>query len=342
MTNKAALGDPISLLKEQPRPVFIVGMNGSGTSMLADCLGQHPEMYATPWETKLIPYLMLNIRKFGDLDEDKNFLKLWSAVLAIPAFTKMNSNLSPELPSNWRNFPRDLAYVIDAVFRSIATLQNKQRWGEKSPQNIQHIHKLAKLFQGAKFIHIIRDGRDCAASFQRRWHRNPEYTIYRWKHVVKEGQSQGFTLGDRYFEFRYEDITSEPDRWLRKICNFIDLPFHKNVLFSNQPYRENWGTLDQIKPNSEKWKIYFGSDQIKEMEIIAGKFLFKNGYDVNNTIGDKDPNVIRRNIWKWSDFSKQFIEICAKKLSGQSKKTSWKKILNIVSTSIKQLRINRF
>jgi len=317
-------------------------MNGSGTSMLADCLGQHPEMYATPWETKLIPYLMFNIRKFGELTKDKNFLKLWNAVLAIPAFTKMNANLSPDLPANWRDFPRDLSSVIDAVFRSIARLQNKHRWGEKSPQNIQHILELGKLFQGAKFIHIIRDGRDCAASFQRRWRRSPEYTIYRWKYVVKVGQSQGVKLGNRYFELKYEDITADPEKWLRQICNFIDLPFHKNVLFSNQPYRENWGTLDQIKPNSEKWKTHFSSEKIVKMEDIAGNFLFENGYKVSNTIGDEDPDFIRRKIWKWGDLSRQFIHVGIKKLSGQRKKTSWKKILSLVSTSLKQLRINRF
>ena len=29
-------------------PVFVVGMNGSGTTMLADSLGRHPELYYAP------------------------------------------------------------------------------------------------------------------------------------------------------------------------------------------------------------------------------------------------------------------------------------------------------
>ena len=34
-------------------PIFVVGMNGSGTTMLADSLGQHPGLYVFPFESKL-------------------------------------------------------------------------------------------------------------------------------------------------------------------------------------------------------------------------------------------------------------------------------------------------
>ena len=38
-------------------PVFIVGMNGSGTTMLADSLGKHPDLYMFPNEAKVLPFL---------------------------------------------------------------------------------------------------------------------------------------------------------------------------------------------------------------------------------------------------------------------------------------------
>ena len=153
MDSKIILGEPIALLKGQCKPIFVVGMNGSGTSMLADCLGQHPGLFATPWETKLIPYLMVNVNKYGDLDDDENFLNLWNEVLSIPAFTQMNAWAPLYLPANWKEFPRDFSSVIDAVFRSISLQHHKQRWAEKSPQNIQHLTGLGRLFPGAKFIH---------------------------------------------------------------------------------------------------------------------------------------------------------------------------------------------
>jgi len=338
------LGEPIPLLEEQCKPIFVVGMNGSGTSMLADCLGQHSSLFATPWETKLIPYLMANISKYGDLNVDENFLKLWKAVLGIPVFTKMNAWSPLYLPMNWQEFPRDLSSVIDAVFRTIAVKQNKQRWTEKTPQYIQHLNGLCELFPGAKFIHIIRDGRDCAASFHRRWKRTPEHTIYRWKCVLQEGNLQSAKLGDRYFQLKFEDLTTSPEKWLRKICDFVDLPFDESVLRSNQPQKEGvvMGTVGEIQPNSGIWKSYFNEKQIKALEKIAGESLSSNGYWVKYELGNKDPNVVLRLFWKWRDAFREFYDMGMKKMSGQRKKTPWSRIFNFVMTSIKQSRTNKF
>lgn len=52
MKSIVEIGDPIPSLKDKPQPDFVVGMNGSGTSMLADCLGHHPKLYAASWKQK--------------------------------------------------------------------------------------------------------------------------------------------------------------------------------------------------------------------------------------------------------------------------------------------------
>ena len=63
------------------------------------------------------------------------------------------------------------AGIFNAIFQSFAARQGKRLWCEKSLQNMQHMEKLAHAFSHAKFIHIIRDGRDCAASLHQRWRR---------------------------------------------------------------------------------------------------------------------------------------------------------------------------
>src|SRR5690606_15031419 len=85
-------------------------------------------------------------------------------------------------------------------------------------------------FPNAKFIHVIRDGRDCAASFHRRWQSNPRRTVTRWKHSVRQGREQGASLGDRYLEVRYEDVTRDPDIALRGICSFLGIEFDDSIL----------------------------------------------------------------------------------------------------------------
>ena len=52
-------------------PVFIVGMNGSGTTMIHHHLGQHRELYAFPQESYVLPHFMNIEGKFGDLADVK-------------------------------------------------------------------------------------------------------------------------------------------------------------------------------------------------------------------------------------------------------------------------------
>ena len=120
--------------------------------------------------------------------------------------------------------------VLDAVFLHFAAGEGKQRWCEKTPQHAQHIVALAMRFPAARFIHVIRDGRDCAVSFHRRWKRQPELTVFRWKKMVSVGREQGRRLGaGRYLEVRYEDLTAEPEFALRRICVFLGLPFDRGI-----------------------------------------------------------------------------------------------------------------
>lgn len=344
MRSTIIIGDPLPLREDEIRPVFIVGMNGSGTSMLADCLGQHPELFATYFETKLFPYFLLNISRYGDLNNDENFLELWKAVLRIPVMTQINGWVPLHVPDNWREFPRDFASIIDAVFRSIALKHNKQRWVEKTPQYIQHLELLSKSFPEAKFIHIVRDGRDCAASFHRRWRRSPEYTIYRWKRVLQEGRLQSRNLGERYFEITYENITTNPEKWLRQVCDFVDLPFDEVVLRSNQPQMEgvDKDPSGSIEPNIRKWKSYFDKKQIAALEEIAGGSLSAYGYEIMYEKGDKDPNSVLTFFWKWRDRFREFYDMSRKKMAGKTPKIPWSRIFNRVLTSIRQARTNRY
>ena len=70
----------LPILKDEPSPVFVVGMNGSGTSMLIDSLGNHPLLYAASRETRTIPRFIAIAEKYGDLTDDKNFFKLWHRI----------------------------------------------------------------------------------------------------------------------------------------------------------------------------------------------------------------------------------------------------------------------
>jgi hypothetical protein len=307
----------------------VVGMNGSGTTMLLDCLGRHPQLYAFPRETRLIPYLMARESSYGDLEADDNFLRLWNDVRQLAVFREANGHVPVPLPADWRQHPRRLAAVLDAVFRHFAAVHGKQRWCEKTPQHVQHLVSLAAQFPAARFVHVIRDGRDCAASFNRRWQRQPELTVYRWKKVVNMGREQGRRLGARrYLEVRYEDLTAAPEASLRRICDFLGLPFHAAVLDSAQPYLQTGhaGAQRGLQRNSGKWRTYFTPPTLDALERIAGRTLAGCGYDTRFPDADTDLRPWRRKYWSARETVREYSREVWRKATGELERP-WRVIL---------------
>jgi hypothetical protein len=288
-------------------PVFIVGMNGSGTTLLLQSLGNHPDLYGFKGETRVLPHFIAHLHRYGNLDNNHNFLRLMRDIHALRAFCQQNGGHPVPLPKDWATMPRDLASIVDTAFRYFAVKEHKDRWAEKTPMHALHITELARLFPSARFVHVIRDGRDSAASFHRRWHRTPAITIHRWKTVVREARRQGMRVGDRYFELRYEDLTREPEVWMERVCTFLGLPFCAAVLQTRQPWMAaaKKPQAAGIVRNSGNWRTYFDPGTIADLESIAGSTLAACGYETARPTSDRDPPKAVRLGWMIWDYLAQ-------------------------------------
>jgi len=308
--------------------------------MLVDCLGRHPDLYGYPRETKIIPALIADQDRYGDLRKDENFLALWRHVCR-----NLNYRHPIPVPDNWSEFPRDLSTVIDAAFRYFALREGKSRWCEKTPQHLQHLQAISELFPGARFIHIIRDGRDCAASLERRFKRLPEHSIFRWKNAVRDGRRQGAKLGERYMEVRYEEVTADPEPRMKEISEFIGLNFHEDVLLSRHPQTSHSGSLKEVKgglvPNSGKWRRCFAPARLAKLEKIAGRCLAELGYPTDHASSDVDPSSVTLTYWRWRDYIREFVRLLTMDLSRQ-RKIRWAHNLRRITSALKQSRINRY
>jgi len=289
--------------KCQYSPVFVIGMNGSGTTMLADSLGHHPDLYMFPLESKVLPYYLLHQGSFGDLNTLDARRQLALALTKSRAYIQANDETRVGLSDEQLERP-GFDGVVDALYRVFAAKQGKTRWGDKSPINTQHVAALAVSFPTAQFVHIIRDGRDAAQSFHRRWGYDPLHTITRWKWDVSAARVQGKVLGsDRYLEVRYEALTRDPSNEMQRICSFLGLQFNESVLHSSMLYMDPGNTqaaTGRIVPNSEKWRTYFSAKQIQAIEEIAGAKLSGLGYPVSIR-GNQSPSKAKLCYWKLKD-----------------------------------------
>src|SRR5207237_1740039 len=113
---------------------------------------------------------------------------------------------------------RTLADAVRACFAVYAESRGKPRWGDKTPGYVEHLELLAELFPDARFIHIIRDGREVSTSIaEQPWGPpSPVAAAFWWRRKVKRGRRSGELLGpDRYLEIRLEHLISDSEQALR-------------------------------------------------------------------------------------------------------------------------------
>ena len=154
---------------KQSGQVFIVGMNGSGTTMLLDCLAGHSQLFGFPGETKVLPYFIKHQAKYGDLQVEDNFVKLWQDLRTAIGGRGWRSGVDHSAIQNWGEEPRSVAAIFNSIMSKLAAEEGKKFGARRRRCMCITFDVLSEAFPEARFIHIIRDGRDCAASFHRRW-----------------------------------------------------------------------------------------------------------------------------------------------------------------------------
>jgi len=329
----------IKSLGSVSEPIFVIGMNGSGTTLLADCLGQHSGIYSFVHESKVLPYIIDNLHKYGDLSQDAAFSDLWNDLVKIPAVSIQLAN-DLRKPDGWREWPRTLAGAIDGLFRYLGSMDGleKNRWCEKTPMHALHINKLSRVFPRAKFIHLIRDGRDCAASFHRRWRRSPELTIYQWRQLIKQAREQSKIAPQNYLEIKFEDFTDKPEEIMKFICGWLLIEYEPALLKVKNHGNKNFNFL-KIEKNSRNWSFYFNEAKISLLEQISGASLKENGYEVS-IICDHDPAKWRRNMWLLTDYIRQLVSETKEQIFGHPYRT-WPMYFRYLTDAYRQVRSKR-
>lgn len=208
-----------------PMP-FIVGAPRSGTTLLRMILDAHPDVVIPP-ETGFIPELKL--RNPSENWSWEIFLDLVTNFETWSDFHLCRDTLAKELRQLQ---PFTLPDGLRCFYRTYAQRFSKPRWGDKTPNNGLHLRAIGALLPEARFIHIIRDGRDVAASIRNLWFapsrdfgKLGEDWAWRVQTIRAQGQEYPF-----YMEVRYEELLLAMETVIKTICTFLDLPFSARML----------------------------------------------------------------------------------------------------------------
>jgi hypothetical protein len=185
--------------------------------------------------------------------------------------------------------------AIAAIFETYAAKQGKPRWGDKTPLYMQHLPLLERLFPDALWLHLVRDGRDAALSFLalppgfsgQTWAqpRTVAQFAARWKVEIDAARALGRRAGERYLELRYEDLVTEPEQEMRRVCEFASLPWEPEMLtyagffdVSNMP--EHQRLAQPPTPNVRNWREEMPAADARAFEEVAGDVLASSGYEL--------------------------------------------------------------
>lgn len=177
--------------------------------------------------------------------------------------------------------------------------------GEKTPDNLNAMPILGRLFPHAKFIHIVRDGRDVAVSA---WNFNMNTDIGRtikewgsfknfvpqfgasWADQVMRGREVGRTLGTAYREVRYEDLIRESLQETKGIFEFLNVDTSENTIRAcvdassfqtmsggREPGDEDGESFFR-KGIAGDWTNHFDDELVESFSNAAGETLKEFGY----------------------------------------------------------------
>ncbi|MFC1747510.1 sulfotransferase [Pseudomonadota bacterium] len=211
-------------------PFFIVGVGRSGTTLIRLMMHNHPNI-AIPYESHFVTDYSERADEYGSLNEDKNLRRLINDILSEELLTQWDHEFDTDKIIALTK-SRTINGVFTAIYEDYANGKDKIRWGDKSDY-LDRMHLINKAFPNARFIHIIRDGRDVANSVLKLpWGPKDVISAAEWWHEhVRLGRAMGAMLSaDRYMEVRYEDLVQDSEGELRKICDFLDEEYSPEML----------------------------------------------------------------------------------------------------------------
>jgi hypothetical protein len=217
-------------------PVFVIGEFHSGAFLLTRLLSKYFMMHRGALAQLAFEYQQ-KLASFGDLKNDRNLENLLSDILNHGRLQYRKKQFRPDTNAHsiiTRLHQRDLQSVFAEIFGHTAiSQQNSGRWVDEIHEHQPSLKILKKLFPTARFIHIVRDGRDVAlCHFRSPNHvKNCAFMALKWKHRIALVEQFARTLpAAGFMAVRYEDILSDSQAALEGLRKFLGINDPEGIL----------------------------------------------------------------------------------------------------------------
>ena len=231
------------------RPVFIVGMPRSGTTLTEQIISSHPMAFGAGELGKIPELVGQTTREVVQAGETVGFPG-WIPLVEDEKFAALAQSY--------------LDYIAELNADAL-------RVTDKMPHNFMNVGLIATMFPNAAIIHVQRDPVDnCLSCFQQNFAMPHTYSTnladlgHHYREYRRLMAHWRAVLGDRMYEVRYEDLVADQERVSRELIDFVGLEWDDACLAFNEQKRSVktasvWQVRQPIyKSSVKKWKMYEG------------------------------------------------------------------------------------
>ena len=287
-------------------PFFIVGNDRSGTTLLRLIL-DHGADVAIPPESMYLTDFAQAFQEGGPADHAAA-QRLMGQVWEHPKVRLWRlPGPPPEVPAGLTGQDA-YRFVVAAPFEAYAARHGKPRWGDKTPHYVHHVDLLLRMWPRARFVVLVRDGRDVDLSLRRMpfGPNNAWAAAQWWARGIRAGESAQRRHPHAVRTVRYEDLVRDPAREVPAICEFLGLAYAHEMLDLSRvdrskivPDQAAWfpNLFDGISTAAVgRWRHEMSLRDQRVFGALAGPELAALGYDIAVAPA---PELSRLQTWRF-------------------------------------------
>ncbi len=324
--------------------VFLIASERSGSNLLVRMLDAHPR-FCGPSPVHAFRILAPRLPAYGPLDDDQAWRALTAHVMALWR-TKIGVwKIQPSLKALRSVRPRTLAALLRTLYAAEASAQGKDVVVVKEIALHDFVAYLLAHFPEARFIHLVRDPRDVAAS----WKRSPTHrgavvrAARRWRDEQAAAWRLQAWLGEtgRFHQLRYEELLDRPEETLEALCRFLGSGFHPNMLeFHRHPLTrtlagraDNWKNLSSplLRANTGGYREVLSGEESRYVEGLCGGLMRRFGYRADS-VPDADLAALEAHLTELEPHEKpQFLRLAP---AERRRRAIWERTVRAIQTHV--------
>ena len=297
-------------------PVFVIGCSRSGTTLLYHMLLSSGNFAIYRMESMIFTLLEPRFRPLTNPLNKRRMLDAWYGTRLYGRSGLEPSEIEPRIMAECQNGGDFLRIVMEQMCRK----QGVERWAETTPEHLLYIPRIKETIPNALIVHVIRDGRDVALSWEKLhqirpfpWDRKRPAmaaAIY-WEWIVNKVREAGRKLGGDYIEVHYEDLVRKPAEVLKNLEPFIehDLDYERITQVAiGSVAAPNTAFKDEQRSPIGRWKNDLPQEELATLEGLVGRTLESLQYELATKASSRSDLARMRAAYRLYFESKQYLK----------------------------------